>query len=130
VSSTRFPARARAHAISNFWFQRTRIVQNHLADYPLARAVPDAAERAPLKSAALSSEPGALPIEAVVRGYLIGRDGRTPESGAVCGLPCPLTAPGGSVARTDFHAGDQSRNGSHDENILQASRRADRSRPR
>ena len=34
--------------ISNFWFQRTRhIVPNHLADYPLARAVPDAAERAP-----------------------------------------------------------------------------------
>src|SRR5437868_15299243 len=35
--------------ISQFWFERTRhIVPNHLSDYPLERAVPDAAERAPL----------------------------------------------------------------------------------
>ena len=36
--------------ISNFWFERTRhIVPNHLTGWPLARAVPDAAERALLE---------------------------------------------------------------------------------
>src|SRR5262249_25439874 len=59
--------------ISNFWFERTRqIVPNHLADYPLERAVPDAAERAPLVDRSIVVRRlKALPIEAVVRGYLI-----------------------------------------------------------
>ena len=60
--------------ISNFWFARTRhIVPNHLADFPLERAVPDAAERASIVDRSMVVRRlKALPVEAVVRGYLIG----------------------------------------------------------
>ncbi|MDQ1341829.1 MAG: phosphoribosylaminoimidazole-succinocarboxamide synthase, partial [Pseudomonadota bacterium] len=61
-------------SISNYWFARTRhIVPNHLSDYPLERAVPDAAERALLADRSMVVRRlKALPVEAVVRGYLIG----------------------------------------------------------
>jgi len=66
-------------SISNYWFARTRhIVPNHLSDYPLERAVPDAAERALLADRSMVVRRlKALPVEAVVRGYLIGSGGRT-----------------------------------------------------
>jgi len=60
--------------ISNFWFGRTRhIVPNHLADLPLERAVPDPVERAAIADRSIVVRRlKALPVEAVVRGYLIG----------------------------------------------------------
>ena len=62
-------------AISNFWFARTRhIVPNHLTGEPLSQHVADAAVRAPLEGrAVVVRRLRPLPIEAVVRGYLIGR---------------------------------------------------------
>src|SRR5262245_44670055 len=61
-------------AISNFWFARTRgIVANHLTGEPLARHVQDPGELALLEGRAVVVRRLApLPIEAVVRGYLIG----------------------------------------------------------
>src|SRR5688500_3263697 len=64
--------------ISQFWFERTRhIVPNHLVDkdgaYSLEHVIPDAAERALLTDrSVVVKRLRALPIEAVVRGYLIG----------------------------------------------------------
>jgi phosphoribosylaminoimidazole-succinocarboxamide synthase len=79
-------------SISNFWFARTRhIVPNHLSDYPLERALPDAAERALLADRAIvvrKLKP--LPIEAVVRGYLIGSGwAEYRKTGSVCGIELP-----------------------------------------
>src|SRR5690606_16744021 len=61
------------NAISNFWFARTRhIIPNHLIDRPLADVLPDPAERAQVEGrAVIARRLAALPIEAVVRGYLI-----------------------------------------------------------
>ena len=61
-------------AISNFWFARTRhIVANHLTGEPVSNYVRDAAERAPLEGrAVVVRRLNPLPVEAVVRGYLIG----------------------------------------------------------
>ena len=61
-------------SISGFWFGKTRhIVPNHLSDYPLERAVPDADDRALVADRAMVVKRlRALPVEAVVRGYLIG----------------------------------------------------------
>jgi phosphoribosylaminoimidazole-succinocarboxamide synthase len=78
--------------VSNFWFGRTRaILPNHLSDYPLERAVPDAAQRAALGERALvvrKLKP--LPVEAIVRGYLIGSGWKEyQQGGAVCGIPLP-----------------------------------------
>lgn len=79
-------------AVSNFWFERTRsIIPNHLADIPLAQVVPDASERSQVEGRAIVvRRMKALPVEAIVRGYLIGsgwKDYRA--TGAVCGIPLP-----------------------------------------
>lgn len=107
--------------ISRFWFERTRhIVPNHLTDYPLERAVPDAAERAAIADRAMIVRRlGALPIEAVVRGYLIGSGWRDyQETGMVCGISLP---PGLRLAerleRPLFTPATKAEVGAHDENI-------------
>jgi phosphoribosylaminoimidazole-succinocarboxamide synthase len=78
--------------VSNFWFTRTRgLVPNHLSDLPLATAIPDAGMRAALGDRALivrRLEP--LPVEAIVRGYLIGSGWKDyQKTGAVCGIALP-----------------------------------------
>jgi len=110
--------------ISNFWFGRTgHIVPNHLTDRPLESVVKDADERALLKGrTAIVRRLSALPIEAVVRGYLIGSGWKDyQQSGSVCGivlpsgmkqaerLPTPLFTPATKAAMGD-----------HDENISYA----------
>ena len=78
--------------LSKFWFDRTgHIVENHLismnvADFPPeARSAPDLAGRT-----MLVQRLAMLPIECVVRGYLVGsgwKDYRA--TGSVCGHPLP-----------------------------------------
>jgi phosphoribosylaminoimidazole-succinocarboxamide synthase len=107
--------------ISNFWFARTRhIVPNHLADYPLARAVPDAAERAPLEErSVVVRRMKALPIEAVVRGYLIGSGWKDyQQTGAVCGIALPAgLRQADRLPEPIFTPATKAEMGSHDENI-------------
>jgi len=78
--------------VSNFWFWRTRtIIPNHLSDRPLAEAIPDAAQRAALGDRALIVRKlRPLPVEAIVRGYLIGSGWKDyQKTGAVCGIALP-----------------------------------------
>ena len=107
--------------ISNFWLERTKhIVPNHLADYPLARAVPDAAERAPLEERSIVVRRlKALPIEAVVRGYLIGSGWKDYQSsGAVCGIALPAgLRQADRLPEPIFTPATKAEMGSHDENI-------------
>jgi phosphoribosylaminoimidazole-succinocarboxamide synthase len=107
--------------ISNFWFARTRhIVPNHLADYPLARAVPDAAERAPLEErSVVVRRLRALPIEAVVRGYLIGSGWKDyQQTGAVCGIALPTgLRQADRLPEPIFTPATKAELGAHDENI-------------
>jgi phosphoribosylaminoimidazole-succinocarboxamide synthase len=79
-------------SISNFWFKKLQhIMPNHLADIPLEQVVPDAAERAQIEGRAIvvkRLQP--LPVEAIVRGYLIGSGWKDyQKSGAVCGVKLP-----------------------------------------
>ena len=107
--------------ISNFWFERTRhIVPNHLADYPLERAVTDARRCALVADrAVVVRRLDALPVEAVVRGYLIGSGwkdyGRT---GEVCGIRLP---PGLKLAdrlpQPIFTPSTKAARGQHDVNV-------------
>jgi len=79
-------------AVSNFWFGFTHdIVANHLADLPLEAVLPDPAERAPVEGRAIVVRRlAALPVEAVVRGYLIGSGWKDYQaSGTVCGIALP-----------------------------------------
>ena len=107
--------------ISNFWFERTRhIVPNHIADYPLARAVPDAAERAPLEERSIVVRRlKALPIEAVVRGYLIGSGWKDyQQTGSVCGIALPAgLRQADRLPEPIFTPATKAEMGAHDENI-------------
>jgi phosphoribosylaminoimidazole-succinocarboxamide synthase len=107
--------------ISNFWFERTRhIVPNQLADYPLSRAVPDAAERGPLEErSVVVRRLKALPIEAVVRGYLIGSGWKDyQQTGAVCGIALPAgLRQADRLPEPIFTPATKAELGAHDENI-------------
>ena len=109
------------HQISNFWFGRTRqIVPNHLTERPLASVVRDPAELALLEGrAGIVRRLKALPIEAVVRGYLIGSGWKDYQStGSVCGIALP---PGLRQAQKLpeplFTPAFKAAVGEHDENI-------------
>jgi len=108
-------------AISDFWFGKTHhIVPNHLSDYPLERAVPDAAERALIADRAIVVRKlKALPVEAVVRGYLIGSGWKDYQAtGQVCGIELP---PGLRMAdrlpQPIFTPSTKAAKGHHDENV-------------
>ncbi|MDD2658944.1 MAG: phosphoribosylaminoimidazolesuccinocarboxamide synthase [Methylococcales bacterium] len=75
--------------ISNFWFKKLQyIMPNHLTDIPLEQVLPDAAERAQIEGRAIVVKIlKPLPVEAIVRGYLIGSGWKDyQKSGAVCGI--------------------------------------------
>src|SRR5450755_1584613 len=78
--------------ISLFWFAKTRhLVPNHLSSVTVEDVIHDADERALLAGRAMVVKKlNALPLEAVVRGYLIGsgyKDYRA--TGALCGISLP-----------------------------------------
>src|SRR5499427_89422 len=80
------------NSISNFWFARTQhLIPNHLTGRDLASVIGDADERALLEGrAVIVRRLRALPIEAVVRGYLIGSGWKDYQaSGTVCGIALP-----------------------------------------
>ena len=79
-------------AVSAFWFERTRsLVPNHLADVALESVLPDADERELVEGrAVVVRKMKALPVEAIVRGYLIGSGWNDYQAGgAVCGIRLP-----------------------------------------
>jgi phosphoribosylaminoimidazole-succinocarboxamide synthase len=78
--------------ISRFWFEKTRhIVPNHLTGVKPQDVVADPEERAQLAGRSMVVRKlSALPIEAVVRGYLIGSGYKDYQlHGSVCGIALP-----------------------------------------
>ena len=107
--------------ISNFWFGLTsHIVPNHLLPRPLAEVVPDARERAPLEGrSVVARRLKALPIEAVVRGYLIGSGWKDYlATGKVCGIALPAgLRQAERLPEVLFTPATKAAVGDHDENI-------------
>ena len=107
--------------ISNFWFGKTgHIIPNHLTGAPLSSAVKDPAELAMLEGrAVIVKRLQALPLEAVVRGYLIGSGWKDYQAtGSICGIALP---PGLKQAERLpeplFTPATKAAVGDHDENI-------------
>ena len=78
--------------ISLFWFAKTRhIVPNHLSGLSFTDVIVDPDERAQLAGRAMVVKKlHPLPLEAVVRGYLIGSGYKDYQRhGSVCGIPLP-----------------------------------------
>lgn len=107
--------------VANFWFSRTRdIIPNHLTDRALAEVVPDPAERARLGDRAIVVRRlSPLPVEAVVRGYLIGSGWKDYQAnGSVCGIPLPSgLRMADRLPQAIFTPSTKAAAGGHDENI-------------
>jgi len=108
-------------AVSKFWFGRTsHIIANHLSDKRLEDVIPDANERAMLEGRSIivhKLKP--LPVEAVVRGYLIGSGWKDyQKTGAVCGIKLPEgLQQAEQLPEPIFTPSTKAELGQHDENI-------------
>jgi len=108
-------------AVSNFWFARLScIVPNHLAGLTLEEVLPDRKEREAVRSRSMvvkRLQP--LPVEAIVRGYLIGSGWKEYRAeGSVCGI----TLPAGlrlaeRLPEPVFTPSSKAAIGDHDENV-------------
>jgi phosphoribosylaminoimidazole-succinocarboxamide synthase len=107
--------------ISNFWFGKTRhIAANHLTGLGLDAFVADPDERRMLEGrAVVVKRLRALPVEAVVRGYLIGSGWKDYQrTGAVCGIALPEGLEMASaLPEPIFTPATKAEAGAHDENV-------------
>ena len=108
-------------AVTEFWMKRfARIVPNHLApEVSLAHYLkPDELAQCEGR-VAVARKLKALPIEAVVRGYLIGSGWKDyQKTGAICGLLLPKgLALAQQLPEPIFTPADKAPVGQHDENI-------------
>ena len=110
-------------AVANFWFDRTRpIVPNHLqlAEKTLDQALPDSVERDRVAGrAVVARRLKGLPVEAIVRGYLIGSGWKDYQrTGTVCGIRLPdglrLAE---KLPEPIFTPSTKAELGAHDENV-------------
>ena len=108
-------------AVSNFWFKRTQdIIPNHLTELSLADVLPDEKERAEVAGRAIVVRKlRALPVEAIVRGYLIGSGWVDyQKTGQVCGIPLPAGLQmADRLPEAIFTPSTKADVGDHDENI-------------
>ncbi|SDW03407.1 phosphoribosylaminoimidazolesuccinocarboxamide synthase [Thiocapsa roseopersicina] len=107
--------------VSRFWFARTaQLVPNHLADIPVSAVVEDPEELAQLGDRAMVVRRlTPLPVEAIVRGYLIGSGWKDYlHGGAVCGIALP---PGlrqaDRLPEPIYTPSTKAEIGGHDENV-------------
>ena len=107
--------------ISLFWFARTgHIVPNQLSGLSVDSVVPDPAQRQLLAGrAVVVRRLRALPIEAVVRGYLIGSGWKEYQlTGSICGIALPKGLQQAAQLPTAiFTPATKAPAGQHDESI-------------
>ncbi len=107
--------------VTRFWLNKLQhIIPNHLSDLPLEQVLPDAEERNAVASHAMVVKKlKALPVEAIVRGYIIGSGWKDYQaSGKICGIQLP---PGLQMAdklpEPIYTPSSKADVGEHDENI-------------
>ena len=107
--------------MANFWFEKLKnVVPNHLTGIDPKSVVSNATEQAQLGSrAVVVKKLKALPIEAIVRGYLVGSGWKEYKAkGTVCGIELPAGLQEASKLPTPiFTPSSKAAVGEHDENI-------------
>jgi len=108
-------------AVSDFWFSRLgSIIPNHLVDIDPQSVVRGDEERAQVRGRGIVVRRlHPLPVEAVVRGYLIGSGWKDYQlTGRVCGIVLPPELrQAGKLPDPIFTPATKAATGSHDENI-------------
>ena len=109
------------NSISNFWFEKTRhIVPNHLTGRKVEEVVTDPAERTMLaERAVIVRKLKTVPLEAVVRGYVIGSGWKDYlKTGAISGIKLPAgLKQAARLPQTLFTPSTKAAIGEHDETI-------------
>ena len=107
--------------MANFWFEKLQnVVPNHLTGIDPASVVTDSAEKAQLANrSVVVKKLKALPIEAIVRGYLVGSGWKEYKTkGTVCEIPLPAGLQEASkLPQPLFTPSSKAAVGEHDENI-------------
>ncbi|HEU5337662.1 MAG TPA: phosphoribosylaminoimidazolesuccinocarboxamide synthase [Sulfuricaulis sp.] len=107
--------------MSNFWFARVRTtIPNQLTDLSLDKIIKDPAERKQVEGRAIIVKKlKPLPVEAVVRGYLVGSGWKEYKtSGTVCGIKLPSgLKEADRLPEPLFTPSTKADVGQHDENI-------------
>jgi phosphoribosylaminoimidazole-succinocarboxamide synthase len=122
VMPTPIPGKGRIlNAMSAFWFARTKaIIPNHLTEKTVADVAPDAGDRAALEGrAVVVKKLRGLPVEAIVRGYLVGSGWKDyQKTGSVCGIALPKgLREAEQLPEPIFTPSTKAALGAHDENI-------------
>ena len=112
------------NAMANFWFAKLAgVVPNHLTGIAPESVVKGADEMAQVKGrGVVVKRLKPLPVEAVVRGYLIGSGWKDyQQTGAVCGIPLPAgLQQAQKLPEVIFTPATKADVGDHDENISYA----------
>ena len=106
--------------LSNFWFARLKhVIPNHLTGVAPESVVKGAAEQSQVKGRGIVVRRlKALPVEAVVRGYLVGSGWKEYQaSGAVCGVRLPAGLRQADRLPTPIFTPSTKADVGHDENI-------------
>ena len=105
--------------ISNFWFAQSKdIIANHLTGTPVQEVVPGANNDL-IKRAVVVKKLKALPVEAIVRGYIVGSGWKNyQQTGQICGIDLPKNLQQAQkLAKPIFTPSSKAAVGDHDENI-------------
>ena len=107
--------------VANFWFNKlSHIIPNQLADIALEDVLTDPRELAQVRGRAIVVKKlKALPVEAIVRGYLIGSGWKDyQQTGAVCGIALPAGLRlADKLPEAIYTPSTKAALGAHDENI-------------
>jgi len=107
--------------MANFWFEKLgNVIPNHLTGIDPVSVVSDASEKSQLANrAVVVKKLKPLPIEAIVRGYLVGSGWKEYKTkGTVCEIPLPTGLQEASkLPQPLFTPSSKAAVGEHDENI-------------
>ncbi len=106
--------------ISNFWFNKTKhIVANHLDNMALSNILTVDEANQVGSRAIIVKKLKPLPVEAIVRGYLIGSGWKDyQKTGAVCGIKLPPNLElAGKLPQAIYTPSTKADIGEHDQNI-------------
>ncbi len=107
--------------VTQFWMEKlSHIIPNQMCDMKLEDVLPDATERAEVADhAMIVKKLRALPIEAIVRGYIIGSGWKDYQaSGTICGIKLPDNLQlADKLPEPIYTPSTKAAVGAHDENI-------------